>query len=66
MTTRSKFIKSEIRKIYKLLNVSYEYAGYYRFEDEKRFKKIFELLMEISEKSNTLWKVVNGKYFVQL
>ena len=35
MTTRSKFIKSEIRKIYKLLNVSYEYAVYYEFEDEE-------------------------------
>ena len=64
MTARSKFIKSEIRKIYKLLNASYEYAGYDRFEDEKSFKKIFELLMEISEKSNTLWQVVNGSYFV--
>ena len=39
MTARSKFIKSEIRKIYKLLNASYEYAGYDRFEDEKSFKK---------------------------
>ena len=58
MTTRSKFIKSEIRKIYKLLNVCYE------FEDEESFKKILELLMEISEKSNTLWQVLKGKYFV--
>ena len=64
MTTRSKFIKSEIRKIYKLLNVSYDYAVYYEFEDEESFKKIFELLMEISEKSNTLWQVLKGKYFV--
>ena len=31
---------------------------------KKRFIKIFELLMEISEKSNTLRQVVNGKYFV--
>ena len=64
MSNRSKFIKSEIRKIYKLLNVSFEHAGYGGLEDEERFKKIFELLMEISEKSNTLWQVVNGKYFV--
>ena len=63
MTTRSKFIKSEIRKIYKLLNVIYENVGYSGLEDEERFKKIFELLMEISEKSNTLQQVVNGNYF---
>ena len=64
MTTRSKFLKSELSKIYKLLNASYEYAGYDGLEDEESFKKIFELLMEISEKSNTLWQVVRGKYFV--
>ena len=61
MKSRSKFIKSEIRKIYNLLNVSYEHAG---LDDDERFKKIFELLMEISEKSNTLEQVVNGSYFV--
>ena len=64
MTARTKFIKSEINKIYKLLNASYEYAVYYEFEDEESFKKILELLMEISEKSNTLWQVLKGKYFV--
>ena len=64
MPTRSKFIKSELSKIYNLLNVSYEYAGYDGMEDEKRFIKIFELLMEISEKSNILRQVVKGSYFV--
>ena len=64
MSSRSKFIKSEIRKIYKLLNVSYEYAGDYKFEDEERFKKIFELLMEINEKSDILRQVVKGNYLV--
>ena len=64
MTTRSKFIKSELSKIYKLLNVSFEYAGYAGLEDDRRFIKIFELLMEISEKSNTLRQVVKGSYFI--
>ena len=58
MTSRSNFIKSEIEKIYNLLNVSFEFADY------RRFIKIFELLMEINEKSNTLRQVVKGSYFI--
>ena len=64
MATRSDFLKSELEKIYNLLNVSFEYADYARLEDERRFIKIFELLMEISEKSNTLRQVVKGSYFI--
>ena len=62
MSTRSNFLKSELQKIYHFLNVSYEYADFARFENDTRFIKIFELLMEISEKSNTLNKVVKGNY----
>ena len=61
MTTRSKFLKSEIRKIYKLLDVSYEHAGLY---DDEIFKRIFVLLMEISEKSTNIRQLLNGSYFV--
>ena len=62
MTTRANFLKSELQKIYNFLNVSYEYADYSRLENDTRFIKIFELLMEISDKSNTLNKVVKGNY----
>ena len=62
MTTRSNFVKSELQKIYNFLNVSYEYADYARLENDTRFIKIFELLMEIRDKSNTLNKVVKGNY----
>ena len=62
MSTRSNFLKSELQKIYNFLNVSYEYADYARLENDTRFIKIFELLMEISEKSSTLNKVVKGNY----
>ena len=62
MSTRSNFLKSELQKIYNNLNMSYENAGHARLENDTRFIKIFELLMEISEKSNTLNKVVNGNY----
>ena len=62
MTTRANFQKSELQKIYNFLNVSYEYADHARLENDTRFIKIFELLMEISEKSNTLNKVVKGNY----
>ena len=60
MTTRSNFIKSELSKIYNLLNGSYKYSNIARLENDNRFIKIFELLMELSEKSNTLRQVVKG------
>ena len=62
MSTRSNFLKSELQKIYNNLNMSYEYVGHSRLENDTKFTKIFELLMEISEKSNTLNKVVKGNY----
>ena len=62
MSIRSNFIKSELQKIYDNLNLSYEYADFSRLENDTKFIKIFELLMEISEKSNTLNKVVRGNY----
>ena len=62
MSTRSNFLKSELRKIYNNLNMSYEYADFARLENDTKFIKVFELLMEISEKSNTLNKVVKGNY----
>ena len=62
MSTRSNFLKSELRKIYNNLNMSYEYADFSRLENDTKFIRIFELLMEISEKSNTLKKVVKGNY----
>ena len=62
MSTRSNFVKSELQKIYNFLNLSYEYAEHARLENDTKFIKVFELLMEISEKSNTLNKVVKGNY----
>ena len=62
MSTRSNFVKSELQKIYNNLNMSYEYADFARLENDTRFIKVFELLMEISEKSSTLNKVVKGNY----
>ena len=60
MISRANFLKSELEKIYNLLNVSFEYADYARLENDRRFIKIFELLMEIGETSNTLRQVVKG------
>ena len=62
MTTRSNFLKSDLQKIYNMLNVSFEYADFARLENDNRFIKVFELLMEISDKSSTLNKVVKGNY----
>ena len=60
MISRANFLKSELEKIYNLLTVSFEYADYARLENDRRFIKIFELLMEIGETSNTLRQVVKG------
>ena len=62
MSTRSNFLRSELQKIYNNLNMSFEYADFARLENDIRFIKVFELLMEISEKSSTLNKVVKGNY----
>ena len=50
---RAKSLKREPNKIYDLLNVSYEYADCARLEDNNRFVKIFELLMEITDIKQT-------------
>ena len=62
MSIRSNFLKSELQKIYDNLNMSYEYVDFSRLENDNKFIKIFELLMEISEKSNTLKNVVKNNY----
>ena len=62
MSTRSNFLKSELQKIYNNLNMSYEYVEHARLENDSRFIKVFELLMEISDKSSKLNKVVKGNY----
>ena len=62
MSTRSNFLKRELQKIYNNLNMSFEYADFARLENDARFIKIFELLMEISEKPSKLNKVVKGNY----
>ena len=62
MSIRSNFVKSEPQKIYNNLNMSYEYVDYSRMENDNKFIKVFELLMEISEKSNTLSNIIKGNY----
>ena len=64
MSTRSNFLKSELQKIYNSLNMSYEYADFSRLENDTKFIKVFELLMEISEKSNMLKNVVRNNTFL--
>ena len=42
--------------------MSYEYIDFSRLENDTKFIKIFELLMEISDKSKTLKDVVKSNY----
>ena len=62
MTTRYNFVKTELQKIYDNLNMSYEYVDFSRLENDNKFLKIFELIIDIAEKSNNLKKVVNENY----
>ena len=64
MSTRSNFLKSELQKIYISLNMSYEYVDFSRLENDNKFIKVFELLMEISEKSNMLKNVLRNNTFL--
>ena len=62
MSVRSNFIKIELQKIYDNLNMSYEYIDFSRLENDTKFIKIFELLMEISNKSKSLKDIVKTNY----
>ena len=64
MSTRSNFLKGELQKLYNILNMSFEYADFSRLENDTKFIKVFELLMEISEKSNMLKNVVRNNTFL--
>ena len=54
MTTRYNFVKTELQKIYDNLNMSYEYVDFSRLENDNKFLKIFEIIIDIAEKSNNL------------
>lgn len=62
MTTRSNFIKIELQKIYDNLNMVYESIDLTRMDNDNKFVKIFELLMDISDKSKSLRDVVRNNY----
>ena len=64
MSTRANFVKSELSKIYNLLNESFEYADIARLKNDNRFIKIFEILMEMKDKSDLLRRLVKGNYFI--
>ena len=60
MNTRSNFVKTELNKIYEILNISYEYVDLARLENGQKFVKVFEVLMDISEKSKILKDIVRN------
>ena len=62
MSTRSHFIKIELQKIYDNLNMTYESVDLTRLDNDTKFVKIFELLMEISDKSKSLKNVLKNNY----
>ena len=62
MNNRSNFVKVELQKIYNNLNSSYEYVDLSRLENDKKFIKVVELLMEINDKSINLNNHLKNNY----
>ena len=60
MSTRVDLVKIELNEIYNLLNESFEYVNIARLKSDNRFKKIFEILMEMKEESGLLCRIVKG------
>ena len=61
MESRVLFMKGEIKRLKQILNVSYEYSSYSSaLDDEEKFKKIINLLLEIKEMVITLKKLSKG------
>ena len=64
MSTRVDFVKSELNELYNLLNESFEYVNIARLKNDERFKKIFEVLMEIKEEAGLLCRMIKGNYLI--
>ena len=62
MSTRSDFVKNELQNIYSLLSLCYDNTVPFRMENDTRFIKTLDFIMEIKEKSNTLSNLIKGNY----
>ena len=66
MESRKLFLKGEIKRIKQLLNESYVYYSYsYDFDNEKRFKKIINLLRN-KRNGNYIEKNIKRKYLKKI
>ena len=66
MESRKLFLKGEIKRIKQLLNESYVYYPYsYDFDNEKRFKKIINLLRN-KRNGNYIEKNIKRKYLKKI
>ena len=61
MSLRANFVKSELEKICNVLDECHDYVIITRFENDNRFFKIFEMIAELSEKSNNLKQILRGR-----
>ena len=62
MSTRSNFVKTELKKIYDDLNTSFEYVDLSNLSNGEKFVKVFEVVMDLSEKSKTLKNLIRNNY----
>ena len=62
MNNRSNFVKVELDKIYNNLKSSFEYVDLSGLENDKKFIKVIELLMELHDKSINLNNHLRNNY----
>ena len=58
MSTRVDLVKIELNEIYNMLNESFEYVNIAVLKSDNRFKKIFEIIIEIKGQSVLLNRLV--------
>ena len=61
MSIRSNFLKSELEKIYSNLNMSYEYTDHSRLENDNKFIKILEGILNFQNPGHSFLSKGRGK-----
>ena len=62
MNNRTNFVKVELQKIYNNLNSSFEFVELSGLQNDKKFIKVIELLMELNDKSINLNNHLRNNY----
>ena len=62
MNNRTNFVKVELQKIYNNLNSSFEYVELSGLQNDKKFIKVIEIIMELNDRSINLYNNLRNNY----